>query len=95
MQTYVRYARADEGREGSANSQGGGAKKVEVPVKHEMSETTKAVFDALSVVTVLGTIVDMLPSIAAIFTIVWTGIRIWETDTVRKLTRRDGRALDE
>ena len=66
-----------------------------MPVKHELSETSKTVIDALSVVTVLGTIVDMLPSIAAIFTIVWTGIRIWETDTVRKLTRRNSRALDE
>jgi hypothetical protein len=46
-------------------------------------ETTKHVVDALSVVTVLGTLVDMLPSIAALFTIVWTAIRIYETDTVQ------------
>jgi hypothetical protein len=52
-------------------------------MKHEISESTKHVFDALSVVTVLGTLVEFLPSIAAIFTILWTGIRIWETDTVR------------
>jgi len=55
-----------------------------------LSESVKHVVDALSVVTVLGTLVDMLPSIAAIFTIVWTGIRIWETDTVRGLTGRRG-----
>jgi len=28
---------------------------------------------------------DMLPSIAALFTIIWTSIRIYETDTVQKL----------
>jgi hypothetical protein len=27
----------------------------------------------------------MLPSFAALFTIIWTGIRIWETATVQKL----------
>jgi hypothetical protein len=47
------------------------------------SETVKHAVDALSIVTVVGTLVDMLPSIAAVFTIVWTAIRIWETDTVQ------------
>lgn len=59
-------------------------------MKHELSEATKHVVDAISVFTVLGTLIDMLPSIAALFTIVWTGIRIWETDTVRSLTGRKG-----
>lgn len=57
-------------------------------MKHEISETTKHVVDVLSVATVLGTLVEMLPSIAAVFTIVWTGIRIWETDTVQNLLSR-------
>ena len=48
-------------------------------------ETVKTVIDGLSVVTVVGTLVDMLPSFAALFTVIWTGIRIWETDTVQKL----------
>ena len=52
-------------------------------MKHEFSEGTKHAVDALSVVTVVGTLVEFLPSIAALFTIVWTGIRIWETDTVQ------------
>ena len=47
------------------------------------SETVKHAMDALSVITVVGTLVNMLPSIAAIFTIVWTAIRIYETDTVQ------------
>lgn len=59
-------------------------------MKHEISESAKHVVDALSVITVLGTLIEMLPSIAAVFTIVWTGIRIWETDTVRGWTGRKG-----
>ncbi len=49
----------------------------------EHHDTVKHAVDALSFLTVLGTLVDMLPSIAAVFTIVWTAIRIYETDTVR------------
>jgi hypothetical protein len=50
-----------------------------------ISETGKHVGDAVSIVTVVGTLAQVLPSIAAIFTIVWTSIRIYETDTVQKL----------
>ena len=53
-------------------------------------ETAKHVIDALSIVTVVGTLVEMLPSIAAVFTIVWTGIRIWETETVQNMLGRKG-----
>jgi hypothetical protein len=57
-------------------------------MKHELSEGTKHAVDALSVVTVVGTLVEFLPAVAAIFTIVWTGIRIWETDTIKSWTGR-------
>jgi hypothetical protein len=57
-------------------------------MKDSAHETTKAILDGLSVVTVVGTLVDMLPSIAALFTILWTGIRIWETDTVQRMFGR-------
>ncbi len=53
-------------------------------VKDHLSEGTKHVLDGLSVITVLGALVDILPAIAALFTIIWTGIRIYETDTVQK-----------
>ena len=53
-----------------------------------MEETTKQVLDAASVFTMLGTLGSILPPIAAIFTIVWTGIRIYETDTVQSLTSK-------
>lgn len=35
-----------------------------------------------------GTIVEMLPAIASILTIVWMAIRIVETDTIQKLLRK-------
>jgi len=38
--------------------------------------------------TVVGTLVEALPSIAALISIVWGLIRIWETETVKKLTGR-------
>ncbi len=52
-------------------------------------ETAKNVADAISIVTVVGTLVEVLPAIAALFTIFWTGIRIYETSTVQKLLRRE------
>jgi peptidoglycan biosynthesis protein MviN/MurJ (putative lipid II flippase) len=50
-----------------------------------MSESGKHIGDALSIATVVGTLAQVLPSLAALFTIIWTGIRIFETDTVQKL----------
>jgi len=49
-----------------------------------LDESVKHITDAVSVVTVVGTLTGMLPSIAAIFTIIWTAIRIYETDTVQR-----------
>ena len=47
-------------------------------------ETLNYITDGLSFLTVVGTLINVLPSIAAIFTIVWTGIRIYETGTVQR-----------
>lgn len=57
-------------------------------MRHETAEHLKAVGDALSIATVIGALADVLPSIAALFTIVWTGIRIYETDTVQGLIKK-------
>lgn len=51
-------------------------------------ETTKYMIDALSFATVLGTIMNWLPAVAAVFTIIWTLIRIYETKTVQKILGR-------
>jgi hypothetical protein len=45
----------------------------------------KATGDAVSIVTVVGTLAEILPAIAALLTIIWTGFRIYELDTVQKL----------
>ena len=47
-------------------------------------DTLKYAIDAASFFTVVGTIVSVLPAIAALFTIIWTAIRIYETKTVQK-----------
>jgi hypothetical protein len=48
-----------------------------------MHDPVKQAADALSVVTAVGTVMQWLPSVAALFTIIWTGIRIYETATVQ------------
>ena len=50
----------------------------------QATEGIKQVTDVLSVATVIGTLAEILPAIAALFTIVWTSFRIYETDTVQK-----------
>jgi hypothetical protein len=57
-------------------------------ISDHLSNSTKYVVDAVSMFTVLGTLVDFLPAAAAAFTIVWTLIRIWETATVQKLLKK-------
>ena len=52
------------------------------------TEGTKQIVDAVSVFTVVGTLGDMLPPMAALFTIVWTAIRIYETETVQRMLGR-------
>ena len=52
-------------------------------------ETAKTTVDAISIVTVVGTLAEVLPAVAALFTIIWTALRIFETDTVRKLLGKD------
>ena len=42
------------------------------------------VLDITSIGVLLGSLAEILPHVAAIFTIVWTCIRIYETKTVQK-----------
>lgn len=53
----------------------------------------KASADVVSAGIVVGTIAQLLPHIAAILTIFWTLIRIYETDTVQGVIRRAPRAI--
>lgn len=51
----------------------------------ETSETVKHAVDIGSVGTVIATLAGWLPAIAALFTIIWTLIRIYESPTVQRM----------
>ena len=53
-------------------------------VIEHVSEPAKHVVDALSILTVLGTLVEFLPAIAALLSIVWSLLRIYESKTVQR-----------
>lgn len=55
---------------------------------HSVMEGMKPAGDILSIGVVLATLASWLPSIAAIFTIIWTAIRIYETETMGRLLGR-------
>jgi hypothetical protein len=50
-----------------------------------MDESTKHLLDITSVFTAVGSLLSWLPHLASLFTIVWLGLRIWETATVQKI----------
>jgi glycerol-3-phosphate acyltransferase PlsY len=53
---------------------------------HEhLTDATKHIIDGASIATAVGTMMQVLPAIAALFTIIWTTIRIYETKTIQKL----------
>jgi hypothetical protein len=54
-------------------------------MKDHLNEGTKHVLDGLSLLTVLGTLMDWLPAVAALLSIIWTVLRIYESKTVQGL----------
>jgi FtsH-binding integral membrane protein len=50
---------------------------------------TKQTLDVVAIGTTVGTLGEMLPPIAALFTIVWTALRIYETQTIQRMLKRD------
>jgi len=54
-------------------------------MKEHLNEGTKHVLDGLSLITVLGTLMNWLPAVAALLSIIWTLLRIYESATVQKL----------
>ena len=53
-----------------------------------MPEDQKIIIDVAAGTTTFAAWLEMAPDAVALFTGVWVLIRIWETDTVKKLTRR-------
>lgn len=60
----------------------------------QADEQVKQIGDAVSILTVVGTLAELLPAIAAVLTIVWTAIRIFETDTVQCMLGRRNKNAD-
>lgn len=54
-----------------------------------MSESTKHVVDAVSIGTVVLSLSQWLPPIAALVSIIWGCIRIYETKTVQRWLGRN------
>jgi hypothetical protein len=50
-----------------------------------MVEETKEALDVVAVSTGILSLAAWLPPIASLFTIIWMGLRIWESDTVMGL----------
>jgi hypothetical protein len=53
-----------------------------------MNDNAKHWIDALSIGTVIGALVAWLPPMAALASLIWSAIRIWETRTVQSLVAR-------
>jgi hypothetical protein len=61
----------------------------------EQQEAGKQVLDGISFFTVVGSLLEMLPAISAVLSIVWVSIRIWETKTVQRVVGRKQQSKDE
>jgi hypothetical protein len=51
-------------------------------------DTAKTIADGAAILTTVGVMATWLPPLASLFTIIYLGLRIWESDTVRGLTKR-------
>jgi len=57
-------------------------------MNEQNQETLKHMLDGASLITVIGTLVEFLPAVSALLSIVWVAIRIYETETMKKLLNR-------
>jgi len=53
-----------------------------------MEEHTKHFLDGAAILGAVATVVGWLPAIAAVLSIIWTAIRIYEAMTMQKLIAR-------
>lgn len=53
-----------------------------------MTDQEKDMLDAVAASTAVLSLFAWLPPVASLFTIVYLGIRIWETKTIKNLTNR-------
>ena len=50
-----------------------------------MQQEVKSIMDAVAVSGGVASLAGWLPDIAALLTIMWLSIRIWESDTVKRI----------
>jgi hypothetical protein len=58
-------------------------------MSEHINNTAKAIGDLVSYSVVIGTLMDVLPPVAALLTILWTLINIYESKTFGKLIGRE------
>ena len=58
-------------------------------IGRSMNDELKTGFDLAAVAGGIGSWFAIIPDVAAILSILWLTLRIWETETVKKLTGRD------
>jgi hypothetical protein len=58
-------------------------------MSEHINNTAKAIGDLVSYSVVIGTLMDVLPPVAALLTIFWTLINIYESKTFGKLIGRE------
>jgi hypothetical protein len=64
-------------------------------MNHDQVEMIKHVGDGISLVTVIGALTQVLPAVAALFTIIWTVMRIVEMVTGKDFSVVIGWAKDD
>ena len=55
-----------------------------------MQQEVKSIADAVAVSGGVASLAGWLPDAAALVTIIWLSIRIWESDTIQKMLGRKG-----
>ena len=53
-----------------------------------MQEEAKAAIDVVAVTTTVSTLMGWIPAVAAALSIIWTVIRIFETETIQNLIHK-------
>jgi len=53
-----------------------------------MNEENKVILDVIAGTGTFAAWMSMVPDVVALFTGVWILIRIWETDTVKRIVKR-------
>ena len=48
----------------------------------------KTPIDLTAGAVAFASVIELLPAVASVFTIIWLGIRIYETDTVQKWLKK-------